>query len=295
MSSGSSIPLPFCASVGRTQRAFAAWAAAALMAVLALAPQAFSQVADIPAKTSPLSRLLFVRAGSFEVWQDTSRLGTEFYRIFITPDRDSLLVSGHVVYELKRGRGTTHYEKHTLAILRALDNYLALYQTHEDIGGQSRALALAVHDTSVSIFHEAMGKGEGNVIALPPGRVYLLDPSVYEQVEFLARDFMESALPARSLNALIPARDTVIAIRLTRGPKESVTSPEGKKIEAQRIDLFDDLTLVQAWLDGRGNMVQLAAPAQKVLVRRLAPGKDEAEALSESAGPADTVRASARR
>lgn len=266
----------------RTARTAALGVAAAALLALAVAPRSGAQVADIPTPSSPLSRLLFVRAGTFEVRQDTTRLGTEFYRIYLTPTRDTLLVSGHVVYELPRGKGgSVRYEKHTLRLLRALDNYLAVYQSHEDIGGQERAMALATHDTSASIYHEANEKGEGNTIAVPPGRIYTLDASVYEQVEFMARDFMETGLQARIVHAIIPARDTVIDIRLTKGPTEKVG-----KIQAKRFDLYDDLTLIQVWLDADGNLVKLEAPTAKVHVVRLPPGQDEAQALSDAAGPA---------
>jgi hypothetical protein len=265
--------------------------AAAALLLLSAIPGAHAQVADIPVPASPLSRLLFVRTGTFEVRQDTTLLGTEFYRIYLTPGRDSLLVSGHITYELPQVRGGhVRYEKHSLRILRALDNYLAMYQTHEEIGGRERALALATHDTSVSIFHEADGRGEGNVIPIPPGRVYTLDPSAYEQVEFMVRDFLETSLPTRTIHALIPPRDTVISLRLTRGSAEKVG-----KIQTRRVDLYDDLTLIQAWLDADGNLIQLEAPAQKVRVRRLPPGKDEAQAASDAAGPAFTAKTPTRR
>lgn len=264
--------------------------AAAVLLVLSVAPGARGQVADIPAPTSPLSRLLFVRTGTFEVRQDTTLLGTEFYRVYLTPGRDSLLVSGHVSYDLSGPRGRVRYEKHSLRILRALDNYLARYQTHEEIGGKERAMSLATFDTSASIFHEADGRGEGNVIPVPPGRVYLLDPSVYEQVEFMVRDFLQSELQTRTINALIPTRDTVISLRMTKGPAEKVG-----KVQTRRVDLYDDLTLIQAWLDADGNLIQLDAPAQKVHVRRLPAGKEEAQAAAESAGPAFTAKTPTRR
>jgi len=274
----------------RTARTAAFGLAAAALVALAVAPRSGAQVADIPAKTSPLARLLFVRAGTFEVRQDTTRLGTEFYRIYLSPGRDTLLVSGHVIYELPRAKGQVRYEKHTLRLLRALDNFLAVYQTHEDIGGQDRAMALATHDTSASIYHEANGEGQGVTIAVPPGRVYTLDASMYEQVEFMARDFLETDLPTRIVHALIPARDTVIAIRLTKGPTEKVG-----KIQARRVDLYDDLTLIQTWLDADGNLLRLEAPAAKVHVVRLPPGEDEAQALSDAAGPAFTPKTPTKR
>jgi hypothetical protein len=69
----------------------------------------------------------------------------------------------------------------------------------------------------------------------------------------------------------------------------------GKSVSAQRVDMYDDLTKIQAWLDDSGNLVRLEAPAQKVRVLRLPPGDDEAQALARAAGPANPTGSAARR
>src|SRR5262249_8142707 len=138
-------------------------------------------------------------------------------------------------------------------------------------------------------------QGDGSVIAVPPGRVYILDPSVYEQVEALTRDFAQSQVAKRTMHALIPPRDTVITIQMSRGPKEKVKVADGKSVSAQRVDMFDDLPRIEAWLDDAGNLVRLEAPAQKVRVVRLAPGDAEAQALSRASGPVTNSGSSASR
>jgi hypothetical protein len=252
-----------------------------------------AQVATVAPKISPVEKMLFLRAGTFEVWQDTMRLGTEFYSAYLTAKRDSVITSSNVVYDLRSGPRLMHYEKRALRIATSLDNHLFLYQSAEQIGQEERALAVTTYDTSATIYHENNGAGEGSVIAVPPGRIYVLDPSVYEQVESLTRDFALSGLPGRSMHALIPSRDTVITIQMKRGPKEKVQGTGGKPLMAQRVDMYDDLTRIQAWLDDSGNLVRLEAPAQKVRVLRRPAGDEEAQALARASGPANPSSSSA--
>src|SRR5262249_45897719 len=188
------------------------------LAALPVACTAPAQVATIAPKLSPVSRMYFVRAGTFEVWQDTTRLGTEFYSMYLTGKRDSVITTSNVVYDLRSGPRLMHYEKKTLRINSALDNHLYQYQSGEQIGQQDRALSVTTFDTTATIYHENGGQGDGTVIAIPMGRVYVLDPSVYEQVEALTRDFAESQVPSRTIHAMIPSRDTVITGQMERGP-----------------------------------------------------------------------------
>jgi hypothetical protein len=261
----------------------------------ALCGPARAQIATIAPKLSPVDRMLFLRAGTFEVWQDTTRLGTEFYSAYLTAKRDSLISASNVIYDLHSGRRVMHYEKKTLRINNGMDNHLLQYQSAEQIGADDRALAVTTYDTTATIYHENNGQGDGTVIAIPHGRVYVLDPSVYEQVEALTRDFAESQVPARTMNAMIPSRDTVIVIQMKRGPKEKVQGAGGAPVNALRIDMFDDLTRIQAWLDEAGNLVRLEAPAQKVRVIRLPAGDQEAQALARASGPANPTGSSASR
>jgi hypothetical protein len=267
---------------------------ALLLLSLAAIP-AQGQVATIAPKLSPVEKMFFVRAGTFEVWQDTTRLGTEFYCTYVTAKHDSVVTSTSVVYDLHSGKRLMHYEKRALRITNALDNHLLLYQSADQVGAQDRAIAVTTFDTTATIYHEDGGQGDGNIIAVPPGRVYILDPSVYEQVEALTRDFAQSQVPSRTMHALIPPRDTVITIQMNRGPKEKVQGPGGKSLSAQRVDMYDDLTRIQAWLDDSGNLVRLEAPAQKVRVVRLPAGDAEAQALSRASGPVTTAGSSSVR
>jgi len=263
--------------------------------LLVVATLARAQMSTIAPQISPVESMLALRAGTFEVWQDTTRLGTEFYSAYLTARRDTAAVTSHITYELHSGRATMHYEKRTLRLASGLDNRLFVYQAHEDIGQNERGVAVTSYDTTATIYHEADGKGAGNVIEVPHGRIYLLDASVYEQVEWLTRDFVESGLQTRTFHTLIPPRDTVIAIQLTRGPKEKVQGPGGKPLQAQRVDINDDMTKIVVWMDDQGNLVRLEAPAQKVRVIRLPAGDAEAQALARAARPANSSGASAKR
>lgn len=256
----------------------------ALVLVLAgfagMAGLAHAQVATIPPKVGPPDRLSFLRAGTFETWQDTSRLGTEFYQVYVTPRRDSVIASTTTRYQLRDQTGPFLYEKFTLQITRAMDAFPLFYQSYENLGERHRALSVTTHDTMAVIFHEAGGRGEGNVIDLPPGRLYLLDPQVFDQVENLVGDFAQRGLTSRFQQVLMPPRDSVVQVRLARGPQETIELPGLGKKKAQRIDLYDDLTLIRTWVSDDGILLKIESPSQGMRVVRLPPGKDEAEAAA---------------
>jgi hypothetical protein len=118
---------------------------------------------------------------------------------------------------------------------------------------------------------------------VPPGRLYILDPNVYEHIESLVSDFCGRGIASRTQNVIMTPRDSVQQIRLARGPLETISTPGRDKIKATRVDVFDELTLLKTWLDEEGLLLRLEAPAQKLRVVRLPPGKDEAAAAAEAA------------
>jgi hypothetical protein len=256
---------------------------ALLLAALPPVPAAWSQVATTLPDVGGLERLALARTGTFEVWQDTTRLGTEFYRVYSTPKGDSLLAISTVRYELRGQGGLTAYEKWTLGITRGLDAFPLLFQSREGIGGRQRVLNLTFPDGNAIIFRESEGSGQANVVGVPPGRLYILDPNVYEHIETLVSDFCERGLATRLQNVIMTPRDTVLQVRLTRGPQESIEGPGRGKRKATRVDVSDDLTLIKTWLDEQGLLLRLEAPAQKLRVVRLPPGKAEAEAAAGAA------------
>jgi hypothetical protein len=258
-------------------------ALALLLVAFQPVPAARSQVAAFPINLGSTDRLTLLRTGTFEVWQDTTRLGTEFYRVYATPRGDSLVTVSTVRYELRGRGGREAYEKSVLGITRRLDAYPLLFQSREEIGGRRRAVNLNFREGNAIISRESGGAGQVNVVAVPPGRLYILDPNVYEHIESLVSDFCGRGIASRTQNVIMTPRDSVQQIRLARGPLETISTPGRDKIKATRVNVFDELTLLKTWLDEEGLLLRLEAPAQKLRVVRLPPGKDEAAAAAEAA------------
>jgi hypothetical protein len=257
---------------------------AALLTLAACTRPGRAQVAAGEAEVGPTTRLTLLRTGTFEARQDTARLGTEFYSAYTTVRRDSVIAYSSLSYTLHGRGGLVALNKWTVSIQRAFDSYPLLYQSREQIGGRESSYSLATHDTSATCFRELGSGGSGKVVPLPPGRLYVLDPGVYSQVEMVAGDFYARGAPSRVQNVVIAPRDTVVQLRLTRGGQEVIDLPGRGKVKATRIDLYDDLTLIQTWIDERGQLLQVEAPAQKLRVVRLPPGQDEADAAAAAKG-----------
>jgi hypothetical protein len=155
------------------------------------------------------------------------------------------------------------------------------------------ALNCIFRDTVATVYKEANGRGVGSSVALPPGRLYLLEPGVYLQVQLLLADFLAGSQATRKQAVLIPSAEQVVDLWLTRGAMEAIVV-RGKRIDAQRVDMTDKMTNLVAWVDKDGRMWKLEAPGQGLHVERgpdIAPkgaAPDSKPAASTAKKPATT-------
>jgi hypothetical protein len=205
---------------------------------------------------------------SFEIYNGSSRLGTEKFRIYAT--HDTLITASTVRLDGAAPDSPLPFEKRTSFLQRSYDSYPLVFQITEQPRRDTLAtLALncVFTDTVATIFREGNGRGTGTSIALPPGRLYLLEPGIYLQVQLLLSDFLAGSQETRKQSVLIPSIGQVVDLWLKRGPMETVVV-RGKKVEAQRVDLTDKLTNLVAWMGSDGRMMKLEAPGAGLRVER---------------------------
>lgn len=252
---------------------------------VAATTQALAQVASAPIALGSEERLTLKRTGTFEVWRDSTRLGTEFYREWLTPNRDSVIAMSTVRYNMRDGRGAYLYQKSTLSVVRTLDLYPHVYQAVDQYGERQVATRVSLTDTVLSVYHEEGGGGRGTGVSLPVGRLSIFDSSQYQQIESIASEFRDHGSRERMQNVFLPAQDTIVSVRIVRGPREKRTVPGWGKVELDRIELLDAWTVIRAWIDDRGRMLELEAPAQALRLVRLLPGEREQQAAAFAKGP----------
>ena len=251
--------------IGRQPLALAALAVScALLGVPSASPV---RAADAPPSTSRISH----EDATFTIWQGDRKLGTE--EILVYSSHDTLVTASTTHLELRdttAAGGTFPYEKRTTFLQRLFDSYPLLFQSMESERGDTastRSLNCLFRDTTAVVYTERAGKGQGDAVALPPGRLYILDQGVYLQVEILAADFATRQQQVRKQYVLIPARHRIAEVELRRGPSERMTF-EGKEVETVKVEISDATTLLRAWIAPDGRMLKLEAPSARLRVER---------------------------
>jgi hypothetical protein len=233
---------------------------------------------------------------SFDIWSGDVKLGTEKFRVYAT--HDTLITASTVRLDGAAPGSALPFEKRTSFLQRAYDSYPLLFQITEEPRRDTTAtmaLNCLFRDTVAVIYKEANGRGVGTTVALPPGRLYLLEPGIYLQVQILLADFLAGSQQTRRQSVLIPSAEQVVDLYLTRGAIEAVVV-RGRRVDARRVDLTDKLTNLVAWLDKDGRLMKLEAPGQGLRVERgpdlAEKGAAPARALSKKKKKRSTARRS---
>jgi len=243
--------------VSRPLRACARVAVAILLCVLA--PSARADVTD----TYEIRQ-----QASFDIYNGQTRLGTEKFRIYAS--HDTLITASTVRLDGAGPDSRLPFEKRTSFLQRAYDSYPLVFQITEQPRADTtdtQALNCVFRDTVATIYKEGSGRGVGTSVALPPGRLYLLEPGIYLQVQLLLADFLAGSQQTRKQPVLIPSMEQVVDLWLTKGPVESVVV-RGRKVDAQRVDFTDKMTKLVGWMDTGGRLLKLEAPGQGLRVER---------------------------
>lgn len=242
-------------------------AALTLAASFALAVLGF--VAARPA-AAQLPGWTVIDSTTFEIYQDDRQVGEEQYRAYRT--NDTLIIGSSLSLPGLPEGSLLPSVKNTTFLRRADNSWPLVFQVQESGRDttKTRSISCAFNDTTVIVFHEADGVGRGTALALPPGRLYLLEPGIYAQVQTLVGDFARSTQNKRKQPVLIPSAKAIVDIHLTRGPKERLGQDEFV-VQTTRIDLTDKFIKLSAWVDAQGRMWKMEAPGQGLRVERAVP------------------------
>ncbi len=242
-------------------------------AALALSATAFALVlALVPARplgAQPTTWALEDSA-TFEIYQDDRALGLEEFRSFRT--NDTLIVGSALRLDNRPPGSKLPQFKNTTFLRRADSSYPIVFQVAE-VGDDTtvvKAINCVFNDTTVVIYRDINSVGTGDALGLPPGRLYLLEPGIYAQVQTLAGDFARTSQNKRRQPVLIPSAGVIVDLHLTRGPRERLG--QGKLVvETTRVEMTDNLTRLVAWVDAQGRMWKMEAPGQGLRVERAVP------------------------
>ncbi len=208
-------------------------------------------------------------SAKFEIYQDDRLLGIEDYRTFKTGD--TLVITSALDLSGAREGSTLPRFKETMFLRKADSSYPIVFHVTELARDSTQtSLNCVFRDTTVVIYRENKRGGVGDALALPPGRLYLLEPGIYAQIQTLLGDFVQSSQNKRKQSVLIPAVGQVVEVTLSRGPRENL-GQDRFLVKTTRVDMTDKLTTLSAWMDSGGRMWKLEAKAQGLRVERLLP------------------------
>jgi hypothetical protein len=235
---------------------------------IAFAAPSFAQIVTDAPQVPVVETYEIRQQASFEIWNGDTRLGTEKFRIYAT--HDTLITASTVRLDGAPPTSTLPFEKRTTFLQRAYDSYPLVFQITEQPRSDTTntmSLNCVFRDTVATVYKEVGGRGGATSVALPPGRLYLLEPGIYLQVQLLLADFLAGSQATRKQSVLIPSAEQVVDLWLTRGAVEAIVV-RGKRVDAQRVDMTDKMTNLVAWVDKDGRMWKLEAPGQGLHVER---------------------------
>jgi len=233
----------------------AAAAAATPVATAAPAPAA----ADTAVKTQD---------SSFEIYAGEHRLGTEKFRVYSLAD--TVIMTSEVTLDGVAPESTLPRSKSAAFRQRAYDSYPVAFVAEEhprrDTTHVNR-VNVAFRDTVAMITLDRADRGRVESVGLPPGRLYLLEPGIYLQVQVLLADFLARGQETRKQSVLIPSLARLLDVQLTRGEEEDIVV-RGARVHTRHVTMSDGLTTFEGWLDAGGRMWRLVADGQPLRVDR---------------------------
>lgn len=165
------------------------------------------------------------------------------------------------------------FDKHMLLCVKATDfdllGYSSQLQTTADT--LRRGLTLTRGDTTFTLWRESHGQGTGDVLALPPGRLYILDTSLFTLFGYVGWTMQGRVFDRRPLNMLVlGARDTLVEATATDAGTQELTW-NGQKVTTRKLLIGDEQTTVEAWFTPDGHMLRLEQPKAGIRAERDAP------------------------
>lgn len=218
-----------------------------------------------------------MQTGSFAIYAGDRRLGTEKFSIYGIAD--TVIMTSAVTLDGASPESPLPLTKISAFRQRAFDSYPVAFvaEAHSRVDTASvERVSVSFSDTVAMVTRDRADRGRVEAVGLPPGRLYLLEPGVYMQMQVLFADFLARGQATRKQSVLIPSLATVLDVELTRGDEVDLAG-QGRVVHTRRVTMSDGQTTFEAWLDADGRMWRLVADGQPLHVERL-PDKAQAHA-----------------
>jgi hypothetical protein len=202
-------------------------------------------------------------------------------------DGDTLVVRAQS--RVTAGRKSARRPDKIMALeVGALDFTLVRYASDQILGPDTlrRGIETTPGDTVFSIYRELNEHGVGDRLAMPPGRLYILDPPLFTTFDLIGRTLQGKVFDRRPIGMLILGTpDTIVEVMVTDLGNASLRWG-GRAVTTRRLRIADQRTQFTAWISPEGRMLRLEQPATGILVERQAPAAQRADSPVKRRAPA---------
>jgi hypothetical protein len=224
-------------------------------------------LAAMPASARSAPTLL--EDGTFKVYQSDRAVGAETFSY--ERSGDSLMVLSNVYQTIPTSDGGQVFEKKVLLLTGAFDYALRQYQSEQKFRQQTLVRGIEPHDTTVTLYRELNGRGEGTSYTLPPGRPFVIDAGVFTLFDVICRNLHRQSFQSRPILVVaLGTRDSVYEARATDLGTETIRWG-AKPIQARKLEIGDAANSFIVWVAPAGHMLRLQHAASGLRVERDAP------------------------
>jgi hypothetical protein len=123
-------------------------------------------------------------------------------------------------------------------------------------------------DTLFTLYREYDGRGQGDRLVLPPGRMYVMDSRLYSLFELLLLSLKGQTFQQRPVFVLaLGDRDTLVEATVARGGRDTLRIG-GQPTVTTRWRLTQGPVTLDLWTDAQGRLMRIAHPPTRLVVER---------------------------
>jgi hypothetical protein len=211
-----------------------------------------------------------VDSGQFTVTVAGRVVGRERFSL-IKGGGDSLTANVTLMQFLGDGQTDT-LKKSVKFSVDGFDFGLHSYTSVQSFRGQTVTRAIVINDTTYTSYREVGKNGEGSTYLLPPGRIYVLDPPVFTNLDVVCLNLKNRIFRTRPVTMLMmtTTADTVITATVTDAGRDTIRWA-GKSLAARHVTFGDQNASYDVWLHDDGRMLRLEHLPSRLRVERAAP------------------------
>ena len=185
---------------------------------------------------------------------------------------DTLLVRAASRVSLP-GQPERPVDKTMILVVGPLDFALGSYWSQLAAGPDTlrRGIDITPGDTLFTAWREVNRRGVGDVVAMPPGHMYILDPPLFTTFNFIGRTLQGKVCDRRPIKVFVlGARDSMVDGTVTDVGNETIRWG-GQPVQTRKLVIADSTTSFTAWFSPDGRMLRLEQPRDSIRVDRKPP------------------------